>query len=251
MNLPHELLDEILSYLPSDDRNSFRACSLVARSWVSPARRRLFSSVVITARNYQSWKDHISPANNDLLGHVRSLLYFTVLRSSGWRQLSFNDFIDYFHSFHHLQHLTLCGMHIGSDISERLEVFSAFRLSLLSLSLRTLVLTWSAFVAIVDYFPNVRDFTVSHIIWDIHHRQPSPLSRPMRGRLSIDMHKYRGLPILADRLSGLGVECDELLILGSLDPGPSTPHYQRIVDACGKSVKRLRLSPCACTLRYV
>jgi len=42
MNLPQELLDEILSYLPPDDREGkrpLRNYSLVAKSWVNPSRR--------------------------------------------------------------------------------------------------------------------------------------------------------------------------------------------------------------------
>ena len=251
MNLPHELLDEIFSYIPPDDRKSFRVYSLVARSWVSPAQRRLFSSVVITMDNYQPWKDNISPANTELLNHVRSLLYFTTGRSPSWKSLSINDFFDYLPSFRCLQHLTLCGVHIKLDISEQLEVFSAFRHTLSTLTLSALFLTWRTFTTIVNYFPDMRDLTVLHIVWELHHRQAPPLSRPLRGRLSIDMHQDQGLPIFANRLSGLDVEYDELLFLGTLDPGPSTSLHQRIVDSCRKSLKRLRLSPRSCTFRYV
>ena len=50
MRLPQELLDEILSYLPLDDEwdeQSLRNCSLVAKSWVDPMRRRPFKTVEI------------------------------------------------------------------------------------------------------------------------------------------------------------------------------------------------------------
>jgi len=251
MSLPHELLDEIFSYLPPNDKKSLRACSLVARGWVSPARRRLFSSVVITEDNYQSWKDTISPTDIELLNHVRSLRYFTALRTPGWVSLPINEFLIYLPSFHHLQHLSLCSMRIKSDISQQLGVFSSFRHTLSSLTFHAVTLTWFAFIAIVDYFPDMRDLMVSHPIWEIHHRQPIPLSRPLRGKLSINMHKCRGLPIFSDRLPGLKVECDELFILGGLDPGPPTSHYQRVVDSCGKSLQRLRLGSCACTFQYI
>ena len=149
MGLPYELLDEILGYLPLDDRESLRAYSLVARSWVSPAQSRLFCSVIITKGNYKSWKDSVSPANVGLLSHVRSLWYCTR-RAECWGSLSINDFIDYLPSFHRLQHLSLCEIRIEPDISDKLEVFSAFRHSLSSLTFQTLFLTWPAFIAIVD-----------------------------------------------------------------------------------------------------
>lgn len=250
MSLPHELLDEICGYLPPDDKQSLRACSLVARSWVSPARRRLFSSVTIAEDNYLLWRDKISPTNTELLNHVRSLQYFTASRAGAWAFFTMNDFSVYLPSFQHLQHLTLCSMRI-KDISQQLEAFSSFRHTLSSLTLHALTLTWFAFIAIVDYFPNVRDLTVSHPLWEIYQRHPVPLSRALRGKLSIDIRKCRGLPIFSTRLSGLKVECDELFILGGLDSGPPTSHYQRVVDACAKSLKRLRLGPCACTLQYI
>ena len=258
MNLPHELLDEIFSYLPlrdwvpypySEYGGSLRACSLVARSWAPPARRRLLSSVAITKKNSQSWKDRISATNTELFSHVRSLRFFAPWDVMNQDLLPVNDFFDYLPSFHHLQHLTLRNMRIGPDISERLDVFSAFQHTLSSLTFQYLVLTLSAFIAIVDYFPGLGDLVVDGPTWEIDNQQTPPLSRPLRGRLSINVHE--DFPIFPDRLSGLEVEYDELFILGTSNPTPSIPHYQRIVDTCGKTLKRLRLGYCVCTLQYV
>jgi len=251
MSLPHELLDEIFGYIPLDDWKSLRAFSLVAKSWVSPARRRLFSSVVITEENFLSWKDRISPTDTILLEHVRSLRYFAAIRSPCCVPFPITDFFIYLPSFHHLQHLSLCSMRIKSEISEQLGAFSSFRHTLQSLTFHAATLTWFAFIKIVDYFPNVRDLVVSRPLWEIHDRQAIPLSRPLRGKLSIDLPKCRGLPAFSGRLSGLKVECDELVIIGGFNPGPPTSHYQHVVDTCGKSLKRLRLSSSACTLQSI
>ena len=76
MNLPQELLDEILSHIPSWDRSSLRQCSLVSKSWLEPSRRRLFSYVYIHSNyTYEPWLKNVSPANTGLLRHVRSLEY--------------------------------------------------------------------------------------------------------------------------------------------------------------------------------
>jgi len=253
MSLPFELLDEIFGYLPLDDRESLRTFSLVAKSWVSPAQSRLFSSVIITEDNYQSWKDSISTTNKELLFHVRSLWYLVLLRIPGWDTHPIDDFFDYLPSFHRLQRLSLCSTSIKSDIPKRLEVFSAFRHTLSSLTLHTLILTWSTFVAVADYFPHVRDLEVSRPIWGIDYEQAPPLSRPLRGRLSIDMSSSFALQIFTDRFSGLEVEYDELLILGNPNSRsrPSARNHQRIIDTCGKSLRRLRLGLDACAFRCI
>ena len=249
MNLPRELLDEIFSYLPSYDSRPLRACSLVARSWVSPARRRLFSSVTFTKKNRRSWKDRIPPSNTELLNHVRSLRFFTHWDIKNQDRLPINDIFDYLPSFHRLKHLTLYNMRIWSDVSERLDVPSAFRHTLSSLVFDDVVLTWFAFITIVDYLPGIADLVVVRPTWEIDHRHTPPLSRPLPGRLSVNV--YRDFQTFPDKLSELEVEYDELLIHGSCDPIPATPHYQRIIDSCRKSLRRLRLSPRACTLQYV
>ena len=190
----------------------------------------------------------ISPTNTELLSHVRSLSLFAPWEFPNWSPRPINAFFDCLPSFRYLRHLTLRNVRIGSDISERLEVFSAFRYTLSSLTFQDFFLTWSTFIAMVDYFPGVGDLVIDNPTWETDHRQASPLSRPLRGRLSIQI--WKGHPIFADRICELEVECDELLILGSSDYDPTTRHYQRIINTCGKSLKRLSLSPCACTLQY-
>lgn len=247
MRLPYELLDEIIGYLPLDDRKPLRASSLVAKSWVSLAQRRLFSSVIITNDNHQSWKNSISPTNQELLSHVRSLLYSAALRVPGRDTRLVNDF-NYLPSFHRLQSLSLCKIFIPSDIPKWLEVFSAFRHTLSSLILRSLFLSLSTFIAIVDYFPHLRDLEISGPSWKTDHEQAPPLSRPLRGRLSINTHDLKPF---ADMFSGLETEYDELLILGGYNLRPSARYHQCIVDTCGKCLKRLKLHQRACTFRCI
>ena len=64
MDIPPELFDEILSCLPSDDRRSLQSCSLVAKSWVNPSRRRLFETVHIRATTLRAWQTSIPPADD-------------------------------------------------------------------------------------------------------------------------------------------------------------------------------------------
>lgn len=124
MNLPHELLNEIFSHLAPDDGDSLQACSLVAKSWVSPAQRLLFSSVTVTRNNYRSWEDRVSYPNAELFSHVRSLRYSVT---PGLDPLPISGFFDCLPLFRHLQHLSLRSTHIKSNISEQLDAFSVFR----------------------------------------------------------------------------------------------------------------------------
>jgi len=63
----YTFLDEILSYLPSDDKQSFRNGPLVAKSgWPPPSTR-------LTSTTCPLWLDKISPESTGLLYHVRSL----------------------------------------------------------------------------------------------------------------------------------------------------------------------------------
>ena len=76
MNLPQEVLDEIFSHLPSNNKRSLRSCSLVSKSSLEPAYRLLFASISFEATAYQSWLNNISPTNTGLLRCARPLTYF-------------------------------------------------------------------------------------------------------------------------------------------------------------------------------
>lgn len=249
MDLPQDVLDEIFGHLPRDDTEALRACSLVARPWVYPARRLLFSSVAITLNTYKLWKDTISPANTELLRHVRSLHYFArdnrVLR---WFPPRIDALIDYMPLFCHLQSLTLCDMRVKSDFSEKIEIFSAFQHTLSSLSLQNTSLPWITFVALIDYFPALGTLEILDPFFHEDDQQQTPLSRPLHGDLVIAGFTKQALTILSDRLCGIQVVYDELAIHEDPISRSAPGHYQHLIDVCGKDLKRLKLSPCECTI---
>lgn len=239
MNLPQELLDEIFGYLPSDGGKTLRACSLVAKLWVYPAQRLLFYTVNLNAQTYWLWKQRISPANTGLLSHVRSLTYIlTDAQPVLWTPYAL---IDYLPSFCQLQSLTLCNMRIDSDFSKQVEI-SPFRHTLSSLQLSKVSLPWIAFATLVDSFPSLRNLDIYAPCYDEDNRRPTTLSRPLRGKIAVDMSMEEALVAFSDRLPGMRVEYDELTLYGSYFR--STPRcYQRIVNTCGKSLQRLNLHP--------
>lgn len=253
MNLPPELLDEIFSYLPPDDRELLRVCSLMARPWVCPAQRRLFSSVAITLDTHRSWKDCIPPVNLELLSHVRLLRYFARYhRLLRWNLPRIEALINYLPSFCHLQSLTLRSVRIKPDFSKRIEIFPAFQHTLSFLSLRDTSLPWTAFVALIDYFPYYLEVLEIRDLFFLEDRQQqTPLSKPPHGHLSINMFTNEALATFSDRLCGIQVVYGGLADYEDPIPRRAPGHYQQLIDACGKSLDPLKLSPCECTIQRV
>lgn len=76
MRLSQELLDETPGHLPKHDVKTLRARSLVVKSWIYPARKLLFSSIVLSSSFHFFWNKRISANKTELPGHVRSLHYW-------------------------------------------------------------------------------------------------------------------------------------------------------------------------------
>jgi len=241
MSLPQELIEEILSYLTSrdkQDQQSLRNCSLVAKSWINPSRRRLFKTVVIRKRDYQSWLDKISPSNTELLRHVRSF-YFSG--SGPWELAPFTRFTEdlyvYFPSLRRLRTIRLSGAHISSDIPERIEMFSPCQQALSSLIFTDVSFPWRSFIVLIDYFPNLRNLELSSLFFKDDNMNPPPLSRPLRGKLCFCLSEEEYDIALSNWFTGLEVEYEELVI--DVDHLSDT-YSRRIVVACEKTLKRLK-----------
>ncbi|KAF9645195.1 hypothetical protein BDM02DRAFT_687955 [Thelephora ganbajun] len=224
MHLPEELLDEIFGHLPPDDRQSLQNCSLVAKSWLQPSRRLLFARIFIRPATYQSWLDNISPTNTGLLRHARSLKYLVGGGGCGVSLLR-----DHLPSFFQLQQLAFSFTNIEPTICDHLEWLSAFQHTLSSLSLTQVSITWSAFVALIGYFPNLRDLHLSEMSLQVDDRPIPPLPHALRGRLSITFWDVMGLPV--DRLVGLKLEYEGLEMYGG--------YHTRLATAVGRKLKRL------------
>ena len=236
MNLPQEILDEILSHLPPDDDLSLHQCSLVSKSWLEPSRRRLFSDIRIGEEHHQRWLDKISPANTGLLRHVRSFTYFPELFHHDYPRPGICALRDYLPSLCQLRALTFSDLHIEPTISENLEIFTAFRQTLSSLSFNQVRITWSAFVALIGYFPNLRKLDVQ-MSWFMVDDSPVPqLSHVLRGTLLVSNYRFIDTEPFIDRLHTLKPEFDELVIIWDYD--------HRLAAAVGPSLKYLSVDSC-------
>lgn len=241
MNLPEEVLDEILSHLPSDNGRTLRSCSLVSKSWLEPSRRLLFANIIIRRDNYQSWREKIPPTKTGLLHHIRMFTYF--LRGDRHSDLCrVHTLRDYLPSFCNLKNLTLCNMTIEQTISENLELFSAFQHTLSSLSLGAISITWSSFVVLVGYFPNLTYLKLLGMLFQVDKRPVARVPHAWRGRLFVDLATRGPVGLPGDLFAELGPEYEELEILGAYE--------QRLISAVERSLKSLKVNLCNCTSTY-
>ena len=237
IELPQELIYEIISHLPKYYPKCTRACSLVARSWTRPSQERLFEEVDIYERNLQSWLRNVSPTNVELLGHVRSLSYImnAVSRKTEPPHRALRDYLP---SFRQLRHLVLSAP--VPLLPQRIEIFSAFQHTLLHISLSNSSVTIGALITVINYFPNLASLDLNSLHYDKEDGSIPPLLRPPPEKLSITEPSGYDLDIF-DELSELGLRFNEL----DIDQTRSTttwPEFAKcVIDAFGASAKRLRL----------
>jgi len=235
MHLPTELIEEILSHIPSDDEESLRSCSLVARSWLDPCRRYLFKCVCIETDTYQSWLSNISSTNAELLHHVRRLTY-VIRDNKSWHPPCRigNDLRDYLPSFHRLQRLTFGLVDIEPTIPDHTNIFFAFQHTLLSLSLVRVSITWNGFVTLLGYFLNLDNLEIREVEFEVGTHPAPHLPCAPRGRLFIRCAREWDPEPFIDRFIGLKLEYEELVIMGGYHP--------RLIAAVEGSLKRLRIT---------
>ena len=218
--LPPEILDKILEQIPTDGpvRRVLTACALVATWWVGPSQRRLFSSVTIHRHNYQRWMDGIvfSGPKIHLLEHVRSLWHARSLDlklKHRMRDLP-QDSGKYLSALPNLHSLTLYNTKVEHISEEGFRTcFSLFRGTLTQLSLADFATSFSAFVALVDYFPNLRTLLLQSFTLEPDEGPVPSLSRPLRGRIHV--HQVSCLEFY-NRFAKLDLEYEELVINPSL-----------------------------------
>ena len=119
---------------------------------------------------------------------------------------------EYLSALHGVRSLTLYHIGIGPISQEDLcDCFSAFSEILTDLTLNTFVTSFSGFVTLLDYFPNLTTLKFS-LFTVIPDKGPvPPLSRPLRGKI------YVGSPLVDcreffNRFAELDLEYEELVV---------------------------------------
>ena len=246
VTLPPELMDKILEYVDVDGRESpnLCACALVATWWTGPSQRRLFSSVKIHRNNYRRWMSGVvlSGSKAHLLGYVRSLQYS---RCGDYRMRGLlQDSEEYLLALHNLHSLTLEDIRIEYIGREELHTcFSAFHETLTYLSLDNVATSFSAFVTLVDYFPNLTTLRLRFLNVERNEGPVPYLSRPLRGKLELGFdYREAKSPTFVNQFAKLELEYEELVIEYSGSSSRGTETLKRALRISTNTVKFLRVT---------
>ena len=246
MALPPEILDNILERIPANGKGrlTLAACALVATWGTGPSQRRLFSSVFIDEGNYERWMNSVvlPRSKAHLLEYVRSLWQCRGLdmRIKYQMQDLAQDSGGYLLALRNLYGLTLYAIrveHINAD--QFRTCFSAFRETLTYLSLENFATSFSAFVTLVDYFPNIATLQIDWFEVESDERPVPSLSRPLRGKLDLRGVHEDCLEFF-DRFSKLDLGYEELAISNSYMIAEEI--WECILRISTSSVKFLRLT---------
>jgi len=243
--LPPEILDKILKHIPTDrdGRPTLIACALVATWWTGPSQRRLFSLVSINNGNYQRWMNSVvlpGPKNHLLqcvrsLKHIRSPVTGTTCLM---RNLPKNSG-GYLSALHNIRSLTLGTIRIERISEEGFHTcFSAFRETLTDLTLELFTTSFSMFVTLVDYFPNITTLRLSAFTLIPNEGPVPPLSRPLRGKLHVRQSDSRCLEFV-NRLAKLDLEYEGLVFESPV--AVEAKFLETILRISASTVKYLRL----------
>ena len=243
MRLPPEILDNILAQISVDDagRRTLIACALVATWLAGPSQRRLFSSVDIHEDNYDRWMNGvvISGTKTHLLEYVRSLSHFRRF-DYRMRDLS-RDSGEYFSALCNLRRLKLYNTAIEPISEEEFRTcFSAFRGTLTRLSLDDFTTSFSSFVALIDYFPNITSLRLRSFGLKPDEGPVPPLSRPLRGKLRIRVEP--NFPEFLDRFLKLDLRYEDLVISTPSPMSMATALVESALQISTSTVKYLRLT---------
>ena len=236
MDLPPELLDEVINHISPTDKRSLLNCSLVAKSWVYPSQKRIFKAVDIWRNPHlKSWLGAISPTNVRVLQHVRSIRC-QIAKPLNLSHPPVDLLCDYSPSFRQLERLTL---HSGLLPSlNQIGTYSAFQHTLSYLCLWHCSATSSRIVILVNYFPNLAHLELGDLSHMVDGQPAPPFSRLLR-KLTIAEFCTKDSLDLLDQLMGLHPQCDEVSIDMFWDSCPSLA--QHVIDGVEASVKRLNL----------
>ena len=182
-----------------------------------------------------------SGSKSRLLEYVRLLRHHCCTLGTGRRYPMRNlpkDSGEYLSNLHNIRSLGLADIRIEPICEEGLRTcFSAFRETLTDLTLHLIDTSFSAFITLVDYFPNI---TALQLGWFIVKPDEGPvpqLSRPLRGKIWLS-YVNPDCAEFFSRLAELDLEYEELIIETYME----AELLETVLQLGASTVKYLRLT---------
>ena len=189
----------------------------------------------------------LSGSKTHLIGYARSLwIFHGALFGSKYRMRDLlQDSREYSSALCNVRTLILVNIgveHIGEGGFH--TCFSAFRETLTFLFLEFFSTSFSAFVSLVDYFPNLTALRLRSFDVEPDEKPVPTLSRPLRGKLYIQTTQGDPSELkFFGRLAKLDTEYEELVIdAGSLFPSRRKKFVESILQISTRSAKYLKLA---------
>jgi len=146
---------------------------------------------------------------------------------------------EYLSALHNLHSLTLFNTRIEHIPKDQFHTcFSAFRGTLTCLSLKVINTSFSAFVTLVDYFPNIRTLQLRPFVLEPDEGPAPSLSRPLRGKLHVGRVQLDNLEFF-NEFAKLKLDYEELSV-GFLST--ETEFLGSVFQMSANTVKCLKLT---------
>ena len=243
---PQELIDSVVESLDPADLQTFRACSLVSKSWTHPSWVKLFRSVSITSWEiFQRWCFNTTPGPGGPSSLVRSLT-FDEMRSKWITPDALLMGERHLKSFKNLVSFTAIGLQInyffdGSLLSHRFGLFcrGVREVRLVRPHGSPRIVT-----SFIQQFPVIQRLSVEFYseTWSPAPNREEYTSTGFTGALQLVSDAStdrRERQLFIFHLIIFPVQYREISVIGSLE---YSWQYQSLLQACSKTLEKLRMA---------
>lgn len=229
MSIPPEIVDHIIDFI--DNTRTLRACSLVARSWVSRSRVHLFRDVVLFSHRH--WQKDMPVGDTSPAVYTRILTMAQGTTSKGrWIKTdNLYPFLSHLRDFRNVENLILDGW-LPSEFTPGglKKYFGHFGERVRSLELGGETISPDSFLILLELLPNLEDLSVKQRLEGKEKSWVPTVSPKLSGRLTIRVHTSSLFPTLCKFPLRFRVICLQ----------EHTHDYQELINACAKTLLDFR-----------
>ena len=111
MDIPQEIIDEVIDNIGAFDPRTLKSASLVQRSWTQRSRRRLFNSILFSSSSrLERWSLSIPPDPKGIASYPRVIHLSHNTQQSWVEPENLDRFYDHFRSFSGVERLVIVGL---------------------------------------------------------------------------------------------------------------------------------------------